>query len=320
MAQTGQKTVLLHLGAHKTATTSVQHWCQSNAGLLLENGFLYCGHTLRERSAYRILRTACEAARGECAPPDQSAAIAILRKSMQQQLQQPGVKAYLIPWEIYLGEPWRAGSDDFYPGAAAAIAALQAILHGLPVRILYTLRDQWGFLNSWYQQLQKMGRSLEPEPYIAWCSRADLSWQPLIARLRAGFGAANVHVTGYQPEGMVHSLLREYGLPPKITATLPPLRVNRAWPREAMEIAAFTMPKLSAADQAQLRALLDQGFREHPSPAFQVLPPHLRPELDALWNQDQAALLGPVPAPDPLAAAARTGSDPVTAPAPPAPG
>ena len=258
--KTTDKTIILHLGAHKTATTSAQICCRNNLTELRRHGLVFIDHTDKEFSTYRIIRGTCQAARGERTLEKAPEKFEMLRSSLQRQLAHPTVNSLLIPWEIFLGEPYYQGHAGFYPKSAESIDALYRLFDGFSVRVIYTVRDQWDFVNSWYQQLQKLGRRLAPEPYRDWALAADLSWRPLIANLAAAFGAAQVEVLDYaSPDhanpDILARILRTYGVPiPSLSGPQDTFQ-NKAWPKQAMEIAAFAMPKLNAKAVAELRLL-----------------------------------------------------------------
>lgn len=287
------KSIVLHLGAHKTATTSAQSWCRTHLTELRRHGLVFIDHTDKEYSTYRIIRGTCQAARGERALENSAAKFEMLRRSLRRQLDQPTVKSILIPWEIFLGEPYYHGIAGFYPKSPKSIDACSQLFDGFSVKVIYTIRDQGSFVNSWYQQLQKLGRRLAPEPYLDWAVTTDLSWRPIIANLVAAFGVAQVKVLDYtSPDSanpdILARILHAYGIPTHSLLDLEHTFKNKAWPKQAMDIAAFAMPKLDARTAAELRLLLDRGFAEHPAAPFSILDEFTRADFSSRYQEDLA--------------------------------
>jgi hypothetical protein len=282
------KTIILHLGAHKTATTSAQNWCRNNLTELRRHGLVYVDHTHKEYSSYRIIRGTCQAAHGEFALENAAAKHAMLRSSLQRHLSLASVNHVIIPWEIFLGEPYYQGDIRLYPKLPESVDALARLFDGFIVRVIYTIRDQWSFMNSWYQQLQKMGRPLAPEVYREWAMTADLSWSPIIATLRSAFGEGDVEVLYYSSPNILQRILHAYGMPTNSNSGVENVFKNKGWPTQAMDIAAFAMPLLTVQQAARLRDLLDKGFADHPAAPFRLLDEACRADFCEKYRDDLA--------------------------------
>ena len=255
---------------------------------LRRHGLIYVGHTHKAASSYRIIRSTCEAVHGEYELENAAERYEQLRNSMRRQLAASSVKSVIIPWGIFLGEPYYQGHTGFYPKSPQSIGTLFRLFDGFSVRVIYTIRDQWGFVNSWYQQLQKMGRPVAPEIYREWAMTTDLSWGPIIANLRGAFGDGAVKVLHYSSPNILQRLLRAYGMPMNSIASAENTFKNKGWPSQAMKIAAFVMPMLTSTDIAQLRLLLDKGFEDHPAAAYRLLDEASRAEFSERYSEDMA--------------------------------
>lgn len=268
--------LVLHLGAHKTATTAIQHYCSEEKDRLRAAGIVYVGHTVKPFSTYRTLRDLTQEARGEGKFESREARSKLVIDNAEKVINRADVRSLLIPWEIFLGEPYDKNLPVLYPGAHLSLKALAGFLKDLPISIVFTIRDQWAFLNSWYLQLHKLGQIPDPTHFREWVAAANLSWRPMVETMKEYFGAENVTVLTYpansatQPD-YFRDLFKAYGYVDPINPNSID-RKNVSWPSEAMEIARHVMPLLPNDRERYLfRLKMDDVFSKLPGRQYKVL-------------------------------------------------
>ena len=154
MNQSGARTaergsrVVLHIGTHKTATTTIQDTFWDNADLLARHGVVYprLGET---KGHHGLVRDWSKTAPKYHLPEGIDATLARISADYADK----PVTVFLSSEEFSRGSP--AGRTDF--------AALRAKLSGFDqIEVICTLRTQWAFLQSVYLQVSK-GRN-PPRP------------------------------------------------------------------------------------------------------------------------------------------------------------
>ncbi|MBC7311900.1 MAG: hypothetical protein H5U11_05340 [Rhizobium sp.] len=287
--------IVLHLGAHKTATTAIQEYCTLEANTLRADGIVYVGHTTKPFSTYRTLRDLTAEARGEGRFDSREARCKLVIENTRKIFSRGDIRSLLIPWEIFLGEPYDETKGILYPGARASLSALAEFLNDLPTLIVFTIRDQWDFLNSWYLQLHKLGHVPDPDHFRNWAATADLSWRPIVDTMRQHFGAANVMVLQYGSTAETHkeffrALFSAYGYTGRIDPLSIPRR-NESWPKEALEIARHVMPLLpNDRERYLLRLKLDDVFSGLAGRPVKVLDDEMRLKFSEKYANENALL------------------------------
>lgn len=287
--------ILLHLGAHKTATTAIQNYCTIESARLRAAGIVYVGHTVKPFSTYRTLRDLTAEARGEGKFEAREARSALVIDNARKILGRGDIRSLLIPWEIFLGEPYDENQPLLYPLARVSLTALRDFLKDLPTSIVFAIRDQWSFLNSWYLQLHKLGHVPDPSQFREWAAVADLSWQPMVKTMKELFGSENVTILQYGSTVETHGeffqrLFKAYGYadsfdPDSIQ------RKNESWPTEALEIARHVMPLLPNDRERYLfRLKMDDVFSGFVGQPFKVLNEELRLKLVERYAEENALL------------------------------
>lgn len=290
--------IVLHLGAHKTATTAIQHYCAQEADTLRAAGIVYVGHTAKPYSTYRTLRDLTQEVRGEGKFESREARTRLVIDSAKKTINRDDVRSLLIPWEIFLGEPYDENHPVLYPGARISLGALADFLRDLPISIVFTIRDQWAFLNSWYLQLHKLGHIPDPFRFRDWVAAANLSWRPMAETMKEYFGAENVTILGYpvksetQPD-YFRDLFRAYGYVDPINPNSIARR-NESWPSEALEIARHVMPLLPSDRERYLfRLKMDDVFSNLTGRPYKVLDENVRLQLTEKYAAENATLITP---------------------------
>jgi hypothetical protein len=170
----------LHIGAHKTGSTALQA-ALTNAA-----------QTLR---AYRVAAM----------PRAEIARLFINEKLPEARDVIKGINpgTLILSHEVLLGWPFGPVGgltptySELYPETERRLDFLSDIFAGLDTEVIYYIRDQDTFLESFYIQSVQMGATI---PFDAWISEIDmerLSWAPIIAQIRERFP---VRVKRYETE------------------------------------------------------------------------------------------------------------------------
>ncbi len=195
------KVTALHIGAHKTATSVVQHWLNQNQELHRPAGLQY----LRRDELARMIGW------GERLIADPAPLAARLARFHAD----PRFRTLIGSYENVLGRPFPGGGDGrLYPNAERNIQALDRALGRSRCRILLSIRPQPDFVESYYLQSVHQGGW---KTFSAWVKSVDLdqlSWQPAVDALHATFGRDRVEVLDFrqikqgEPAWMEHFLRR----------------------------------------------------------------------------------------------------------------
>ncbi|MEO7573743.1 MAG: sulfotransferase [Acidimicrobiales bacterium] len=187
--------VVLHIGTHKTGTTSLQHFLRDqDGGLLATVGAGYPpGFVLPEAHSELALLTV---------RPE---------RTWPARIRLPGTQhpTWLAAAEAHVREQLSASphqtlvyshEDLSYLRSAGEIEHLRHLLRGPEVQIVVFLREPAALLRSYREQLSAMEFELSDEP-SSFAYVAPDSWlvdyDALLGAYRRGFGEDNVHVIDY---------------------------------------------------------------------------------------------------------------------------
>ncbi|MGY6534891.1 MAG: hypothetical protein ACXIVG_06050 [Pararhodobacter sp.] len=177
--------IILHVGAHKTASTHLQLALERSRDDLASHGIVLLLPEALRRHGLRL---------GDflsIQPEDRSHGTAI-RQAIAQVSR--GVECLLISEENILGnahQPAMIRQARLYPDAQSRLARLRTVLPDAPVTLAMGMRNPADFLVSAYSQRLMSGR-LEPfEAFRAGLNPASLSWFDLVCRLRAALPNAD---------------------------------------------------------------------------------------------------------------------------------
>jgi hypothetical protein len=176
----------IHVGAHKTATTHLQHALSKARGRLRQQGVTYFGPELL-RGKLRLPRLTGKAV----APPD--ALMEAFYRNRKSRL--------VLSEENILGTTRAdmvAKGACFYPNAATRLSRLLQMLNCQDATIYLGIRAPLAFLTSAHGQQQNAGRFDPMESYIRNVTPEALRWSELVARLGAVPGVARMVVWRFE--------------------------------------------------------------------------------------------------------------------------
>lgn len=184
--------IVLHLGAHKTASTHLQKSLAAARADLAAGGCTYLGPDLLRREL-RI-------------PSLERPLKGILRKSaaLRAALADITTPRLLLSDENILGEtrpPSLAQGDQLYPGAEARLGKLLAALEMEGVTLALALRDPLALMVSGWGHQHVAGREVSFAEYCAAVQPAALRWSGLVERLMGCAGVRDLLLWRYEEYG-----------------------------------------------------------------------------------------------------------------------
>lgn len=205
--------VVLHIGTHKTATTTIQDMFARNAALLASEGVIYPDlYPDKEQVAgHHGLVMDWNPLPGLYALPGGS--LAALQRIAEDHAAGPGT--------VFLSsEEFSRGRD----GARVDFAALRAALAPFEsIEVVCVLREQWQFVQSIYLEVSKIRVPPRPPQFVETVLREDMveglwtDYNLLYDHLLKTFSPDEIHFLDYDactaaPGGIIGQMLRHLGL------------------------------------------------------------------------------------------------------------
>jgi hypothetical protein len=188
--------LILHAGTHKTATTSIQHFCALNQATLRKCGYYYPRVDL---SAYVANSLASRLAYGR-----EAEVSAALRK-VHRDAAKAGCHTIVLSAEsfyamtaCFIDIPGRRRDDDYWASEQRLIATMRDCCEGLDVRVVAYLRPQDEFASSLYNQLVKnvVGIEHSYDEFIA-TMRPAFDYEGHFALWEKAFGSERVRLRNF---------------------------------------------------------------------------------------------------------------------------
>ncbi len=198
-SQTPKGRIILHLGAPKTGSTSLQYYLSENREVLESAGVVYPERMI-QGGQVDPLHTHLVQMRTRRNPDD---AFDAARVRLAALFEARGAHSLLLSNESLLGEPYHDDKPGFFPHHEKWIGELVRLFDGYEVQVIYFIRNFTTFLPSYYVQYVRRGGTKTLREFCDHVTGGNLSWCPLIDSLRAAFGSSNVRV-------FEHTALREH--------------------------------------------------------------------------------------------------------------
>jgi hypothetical protein len=281
------KSLVLHFGAHKTGTSLIQKYLRDKEALCTKAGIVAMprgdGDKFIRWGNAKDLETGAQELRDSIAKADAG-----------------GAKYYVISHENTLGRPFRSNALHIYPHVARNIADLKNVIGDRPIRVIYYIRKQAAFLESYFLQTVHEGAWHDFDGYMKDLGTQGFSWAPLYDAFCRVFGSENVVLRSFDQdiaEGQAVFLQRfmesftsadlsafkgfEYG----------PVR-NPSVGDRGLELASGINPLLQNANERKLfRKFLQEHFSNRDFPRPTLLSPERREELRLRYDAENASLI-----------------------------
>lgn len=179
--------VVLHLGAHKTATSLIQKFMRDNPKLCRDAGIVAPRRSETDRYIRWGRRADIAAGGGE------------LRERIAE-ADRGDAEHFVISHENAIGRPLTSRGGRLYPDARTRATEVRGALGDLPLTVVYYVRQAADFVESYYLQSIQEGGTAEFAEWFSQYHGPSLSWDPVYEDLCAVFGAEAVHIRSFDEE------------------------------------------------------------------------------------------------------------------------
>lgn len=293
--------VVLHLGAHKTGTSLIQKYLRDRPDEVARMRLTFLtrsttndvlGWGMKPLEAPERFRDAVHKAAG-------SRVILRHRVALPRALPLVAggpVRTVVVTHENALGRPIIGDSPGLYPRAAQRLGGIVDALHGEQLRLVYYIRSQAQFLESYYLQMIHQGSSAT---FSEWLNEIDLSaisWAPLVETLAEAVGPDNLVVKDFAQikrgqnaflEDFLHTC--DHRLNPHVDY---PEARNRSVSERGLKFALAMNPWLETeAERKAARVWLQTHFNNTTGPRPVLLSDAQIADLRERYDAENAALL-----------------------------
>ncbi len=275
-----QPAVVLHAGAHKTGTSLIQEYLRTRSRELRRMGIVDMDWTEARRvigwggvprSKPELLRGAVQAALSEPYPLPRGRSVPRALAAIT-----PKPRTVIVSYENSLGPPFRPPSGELYPIAAVCALGLADNLAQWQPRVVYYIRSQEEYLESYYLQTIHEGGAQAFNTWLETIDQSALSWVPVVEALTAAFGADRVIVKDFAQlrngqNAFIDDFLRTCDPSINPTVSFDRLR-NISISQRGLEIALAINPLLQTTEERrQARRFLQRYFNNTTAPRPSLL-------------------------------------------------
>ena len=251
-------TLWIHIGTHKTGTTSIEAFLKTNRTALADQGI---GLLTFPRDARRTLREHAEG--HEAASTSLANTLEhLITKQSRACANQPNT--YILSWEGFCGNASKGYSDAHLMANALNVASKYSNLN--PYIILY-IRPQEEFISSYYSQTVKDGKTKSIQEFLHDLPSASFNWLRLTETFERQFGADQVVVERYCRELFPgkNEILKDFCAHLSIDTrglTFPLSSINSAknagWSKPMIEIARILNAQVSKNEQQTMKEIFNE--------------------------------------------------------------
>ena len=251
-------TLWIHIGTHKTGTTSIEAFLKTNRTALADQGI---GLLTFPRDARRTLREHAEG--HEAASTSLANTLEhLITKQSRACTNQPNT--YILSWEGFCGNASKGYSDAHLMANALNVASKYSNLN--PYIILY-IRPQEEFISSYYSQTVKDGKTKSIQEFLHDLPSASFNWLRLTETFERQFGTDQVVVERYCRELFPgkNEILKDFCAHLSIdtrSLTFPSSSINSAknagWSKPMIEIARILNAQVSKNEQQTMKEIFNE--------------------------------------------------------------
>lgn len=214
----GRSKVVLHIGTHKTATTTIQDTFWENADLLAEHGMIY-PRMGRAKGHHGLVRDWAHLPEVYALPDGSRAALKRINDAYAHQ-----------PVTVFLSSEEFSRAD---PAGATNFGEVRALLSDFDeIEVLCTLRTQWQFIQSIYLEISKKANPPRPPHFCESAIKNGMTaglWADygmLLDKLEETFVPEEIAFFDFDtvvkaPGGIIGTYLRHLGVPLEAEALIP---------------------------------------------------------------------------------------------------
>jgi hypothetical protein len=272
--------VVLHVGAHKTGTSLIQKYYRDNRRQIVRLGIAYVSRT----DTNRLIGWGDVTAERPEVLRDRVRAEAAARPA-----------AVLVSHENSLGSPLVERRSGLYPDTEQLAQGLRRACEGFSPRIVFYVRPQEAFIESYYLQTIHQGKFHSFNEWYQGIDEASLRWMPVVDALDRVFGPENVAVGdfGEIAEGQgefLRTFMRRARLPEPVSVDYAPVR-NASVSARGLELALAMNPHLETLrERRAARRFLQGTFSNRTGERARPMPDDVRTALVEMWESEADAL------------------------------
>jgi tetratricopeptide (TPR) repeat protein len=256
-------TIWIHLGAHKTASSLLQHTLRMNAAKLERNGVVQVASTSREYTdGFLPVYNESIAAFYKRGKLGEDPAFEMAEQRFHDLIRHGAGRDVVISDERLL--TGRIGfTKTLYPNAKVIAEWFGRVLDGSDVRFILYIRRQDHFVESCYLQLVQEGQTLSFEDFLETIDLSALRWNEVVDPFAAAFGPSRVTVRPFElirrsTEAFIRDFFEIFAKGVEID--IDRLVMNESFSAKALEIAHAVFPLLDSDERKRMRRFLQEAF------------------------------------------------------------
>ena len=249
----------IHIGTHKTGSTTIQHALRDISRAHPEEGWIFAGTTATAKSMMQPHRYDKRLVRQFGAEFER-----LVRRARAAR-----AKRVILSSEALSGSP-----DDGYLNSKGVFAMLRDATRRYHVKVIIFLRRQDSFVESMYTQKIHEGGTLEFENFLHQYDSPDsLDYRRILDDLSSSFGEQALVVRSYH-ESARAGLLADFGeiIGSESLRCAEEAARNPSYSRHALEIARLCNRSLDTTGQRRLRHALQTTMPKGASEPFSYFP------------------------------------------------
>ncbi len=249
-----RRRVVLHLGASKTGTTSLQRFFRRHGDELALQGWvcqIRSSGPLTE--ALKLVRTASKGDEG--ARAEAARALAADLGSVRESA------AVFVSDESLIGAPSPRLDGPLYQNAPRRVDILAEALAGTDVSVVFAVRNQADFLESYYVQSVQAGGSKTFDAFLDRVDASQLTWTPVLELLRDRLDRSLTvvpyeHLAARGPTGVIDAMTSRLGV--ELRVDKPPVH-NVSFSERELLVALVLAPLLEVEEREAVRRNLQKS-------------------------------------------------------------
>lgn len=272
------RSIILHLGLHKTATTSLQEFLQANSGKLLQRGVRYIP---LQRMRNDVTPLFCSLDKNR-------------RQKLANFLQEIDKETVLLSDENLIGAPGEISKGSLYSFARNRVETFCEDMREARITLFLTLRDPHLFLSSMYSEYLRHNDFIRFDQFLCDFDVPGFSYWKTFGWMRNLPSNTSVRVIPFETEagGGVVRITREIiaeacGSGSDIDpAAFPAQKSRAAFSNEELELAADIARRSHPAIARAFLNALDVHDKRFGTTRFAPLPTSLSRKLSECYQSD----------------------------------
>ncbi|MCB0399592.1 MAG: hypothetical protein KDD26_08230 [Winogradskyella sp.] len=271
------KSIYIHIGTHKTGTSSIQKTLIENQGILKKEGAKYINlYNFEQAQAIMELE-------------EEDSDISLkLQNFLNSQVSEIYNK-YIICCEYLSGNP-----KKLYQNSLTIAKVLHKSLSDFDEKkIFVALREQEQFIQSIYTQYVHQGEDFSIDTFLDETKLKNIKWTQFVQNYQSVFGSHNLICVPYDQKVLERrNVLNLFGEFCDILflKDLNLKTLNHGYSKEAMEIAKACNPELNKEEQKILRYVLQENFGKQVFSRYDLLDKNKIEDLNAFFKVDNEKL------------------------------